>query len=109
MTQFIDGPVAGKSLSLRRSPLFLRVVINSRGAIDALDLLTDTPGRSETIHVYLRRGKPMRGFIDGKGISGPFTLASYALHERQPLDEQARDPEAWKAWATAEQARLRVS
>lgn len=53
MFSFLDGPAKGSSLNLARAPVFLSVVIDSRGGkIDALDQLNDTPHPCEPIYVY---------------------------------------------------------
>lgn len=58
MTRFEDGPAAGVNLSLRRAPMFLRVVQNNQtGEWDALDQLDDTPEKNETIFVYKVHGE----------------------------------------------------
>lgn len=102
MTRFLDGPAAGEVLMLKRAPVFLRVVRNSAGAWDALDIPSDTPSADETIHVYRREGRP--GWIHvnrSKKAGGHFTgtTASYRLIDPQPHDLTLRDRAQWEAWA----------
>lgn len=105
MTKFLDGPAAGKVLDLRRAPLLLRVVIDRRGNVDALDQVDDVPHAGETIHVYRLQGPPQRVHlcIRGKGRSGSGwrEIGEYALNSEQPADEVARDNRRWRAWAEA--------
>jgi hypothetical protein len=102
MIQFIDGPAAGIELTFARTPIFLRVVQDSRGSWDVLDQLDDVPKPDETIHVYLIAGKPLRGFWDGtkggKRTGGIFVFGEYRHFADQPDDATARDTDRWKAW-----------
>ena len=66
MTRFLDGPAAGKTLSLSYSPYYLRVVIDPNGAVDALDAPDDMPRAGEVVHLYRRQGNVTSGFIDGR-------------------------------------------
>ena len=86
MIQFLDGPAKGTSLCLNRAPMFLRVVIDPRGQVEALDQLDDTPEADEKIHVY----RCTRGEGGGcrRGV-----MAQYRLYEAQPSGEEARDNE----------------
>lgn len=52
MTTFTDGPAKGKTLLLTRTPLYLRVVQNAAGDIDALNLVEDKPKRDEVCIAY---------------------------------------------------------
>ena len=103
MTEFLDGPAVGVTLSLQRAPALMRVVQNSTGEWDALDLLEDTPALDETVMVYQRVGNPARGFIcgsfSGRRGSERFTIARYKLHPMQPPREVVRNNAAWQAWA----------
>lgn len=49
MIEFLDGPAGNKTLELRRAPVYLRVVIDADGNIDALDQLDDRPKEDERI------------------------------------------------------------
>jgi hypothetical protein len=107
LVKFLDGPAGGKALMLRRTPIYLRVV-QSRGEFDALDQLTDTPAKDETITVYKRRDDlPMRKYHilcrrrrNGGTPSGWYFEASYSVLADQPEDSEVRSNEAWQAWAT---------
>jgi hypothetical protein len=100
VVHFVDGPAAGKGLSLARTPLFLRVVIDHAGKVDALDQLDDEPQPTERIYVY--RLCDMTSVIycsRGHGCRRE-RVAEYRFHlDAQPTDEEARDREKWQAWA----------
>ena len=105
--RFLDGPAQGTILDLRRAPLYLRVVINDAGVVDALDQTDDTPTATETIHVYPREGQAVTGFLDyrdrhGRRCGRPFATGDYRLHNVQPDDATARDTHAWREWASAQ-------
>jgi hypothetical protein len=102
-TLFFDGPAAGTRLELRRAPLYLRVVINGQGEIDALDQLEDKPEPTEIIHVYRMSANLGGGFCCSRGKGGgcrQFNVNEYKSHTEQPTDDEARDSEKWKAWVT---------
>lgn len=102
MTRFQDGSAHGTVLMLKRAPLFLRVVTDSKGKIDALDQITDTPADNETIEVYRREGQSGACFIDrtenGRRVGEAFTNATYRYLPNQPADDQVRSTEAWQSW-----------
>jgi hypothetical protein len=102
-TFFVDGPAAGKRLDLRRAPLYLRVVIDADGGVDALDLLDDTPDPGEAIYVYRMSANLGSGIActRGKGCR-PFNMSEYKLHGQQPPDDVARDFEKWRGWTAAQ-------
>lgn len=106
MTNLIDGPAHGKRLMLRRCARFLRVVINSKGEIDALDQPTDTPAKDETIYAYEITEKPGHMHIrcggKSKGASGFYPIADYRYIPEQP--SQIIMERAWDTW-TAERAK----
>lgn len=99
MTKFLDGPAAGITLSIRRAPVFLRVVRDHAGRWDALDQLSDTPRYGETVHVYRKASN------DGSVHLRPggwFQMATYRLHPEQPDVGTARSTNRWRAWCEAE-------
>lgn len=104
MTTFTDGPAAGTTLSLRRSPLFLRAVQNYfTKTWDALDLVFDKPKHTERIVAYRRVS------FDGtvhlcmsRGRGGTYGLAKYAVIENQPDEAALRDTAKWQAWCQAQ-------
>lgn len=101
MTRFLDGPAAETTLMLKRAPVFLRVVIDNSGEIDALDQLHDEPKRTETIHVYRLEGKPgMCHVLRRPKGSGFYTTATYRYFTPQPTDAECRTTAAWRAWTT---------
>ena len=105
MITFVDGPAAGVSLSLQRTPMLLRVVTEACGAVDALDQLDDEPRPGESICVYQIVGLPRRGIAcsRGKGCR-PFVVAEYRLCSDQPIGDEARD--GWPEWAEQQAAKL---
>ncbi|HEY1187150.1 MAG TPA: hypothetical protein VGE74_05800 [Gemmata sp.] len=109
MTRFTDGPAAGVVLSLRRAPLFLRVVRDAAGKFDALDQLADEPAVDESLTAYVLAGEPSVMFLDwtekGKRRGGRFVSASYRHVPDQPPDWVMRDQGAWRAWCAGAQQR----
>lgn len=115
MSDFLDGPAAGVSLSLRRSPLLLRVVCTSNGdpKWDALDQLSDTPAAGEDIYVY-RKVKDdgtvhIDGVRNGKRFGQWLSMATYAVVREQPDDATMRDTAQWRAWCEANAETARAS
>ena len=110
MTLFDDGLAKGKGLTLRRSPVFLRVT-EKDGEFDALDQLDDQPAPGETIHVYLRVGEPGFCFVDGTDKQGRRTgyrcaFAHYRLYDPQPIREEAWDTSLWREWCAEQGKRM---
>ncbi len=109
MITFKQGPADGKTLTLQRVPVYLRVVVDESGNIDALDQLDDTPRPGETIHVYKILNHAGTAHIDGrdpktgKRYGRWIQMASYQLASEQPTQEQARETGTWQRWV-AEQA-----
>lgn len=103
MTRFLDGPAQGHMLSLARSPMFLRVVINDRGEVDALDQRDDAVAANETAYVYRLDEEYGVGFActRGKGCKR-IAMAAYSLHVTQPNQDVLRDNQTWQAWAMRE-------
>jgi len=99
VTRFLNGPLGGGALMLRRAPLFLRVTRDAKGKFDALDQLTDTPDPAEAIFVYRRKGKAGSLHIDyTRRRSAWFAIAEYELLPEQPVEEVMRSTEKWRAW-----------
>jgi hypothetical protein len=109
VTRFHDGPAKGQSLSLVRSPLFLRVCHCPAGAWDACDLPDDSPQPGEAVYAYRLVGGPTRGMLDytdaktGRRNGRPFVMAEYAYCPDQPGEATMRDNESWRAWCLARQ------
>ena len=110
MTNFLNGPAAGVSLELARSPLFLRVVLGAGGVWDALDLLSDGPRVSEAVHAYRREGDAGSVHLDytesrtGRRRGRDIAYAEYRVVAVQPADATMRDTAAWRAWCQARAA-----
>ena len=101
MTRFTGGPADGKTLLLKRAPLYLRVVMDVRTReIDALDQLDDTAGSDETISVYRCHGEPIQAHINfGRKGGGWYEGGDYRIVDPQPGDAEVRENAAWRAWA----------
>jgi len=93
IVRFLDGPSKATQLELERTPIYLRVVIDSKGAVDALDQLDDVAQDDERIYVYkaanrvhvCRRGKGQRSGWE----------EWYSMLAMQPADAEVRTMEAW--------------
>lgn len=109
MIQFTDGPAAMVFLSLRRAPLYLRVVRSAAGEFDALDQLDDEPAADETVFVYRLAGKPAAAFVDGtrngRRCGWREVMATYVVVTQQPDDATMRDTAKWREWCVEQQAR----
>ncbi len=99
MVTFVDGPAKGALLTLRRAPVFLRVVIDSGCKVDALDQVDDTPRPDEAVHVYRLAGEVGTSIVcrRGKGCQTSVS-AEYRLNPSQPGTEVARDTGRWQEW-----------
>jgi len=103
MTRFLDGPAQGTTLRLARSPMFLRVVIDAAGNVDALDQLDDDVRTGETAHVYKLFGDIGSVITCSRGRGCRMEqIAEYRLHTKQPGQELLRDNQAWQTWAMGE-------
>jgi hypothetical protein len=102
--RIVDGPAAGKQLTLWRAPLYLRVVIAPNGRVDALDQLADEPRDYERVFVYHGRG--LFNWRRDRTIvcpPGPLTSGEYVW--MPDVDgEQLRETAAWRAWAGSQPA-----
>lgn len=112
MIDFQDGPAKDKILELLRMPmpLFLRVVRDSKGVIDALDQLDDTPAEDEELFAYVKIKDNGTVHIDcrdkkGKRFGRWYNPCTYALHEPQPDQQTMRDSAAWQTWCKDEYAK----
>ncbi len=97
MVTLIDGPAAGSYL-LKRSPLFVRAVVDVEGRGDVLDQLGDTPAADEALSVYRLEGE--MGLIHlnmGGGRGGFYARASYR-HLPDVDGESVRETDAWREW-----------
>lgn len=114
MMHFHGGPAHEASLGLSRAPLFLRVVIDQAGKVDALDQLEDRPRAGEMVYVYRRTGDVTHVHLQMAGPGGRGRrcrwelFAQYQIHEHQPSEATLRDQHRWQEWAQTEAARLQV-
>lgn len=106
MTKFQDGPAKGKTLMLKRSPIFLRVV-TVRDSVDALDQPDDRPRKGEVCFAYILTGKPGSCHIKAaKGRSGFYPIAEYRLAPSQPNQRVMHDDGLWSVWCEANRAHV---
>lgn len=97
MTTFTNGPAKGQTLLLRRSPVYLRVVFDSRN-FDALDQPDDEPRRNERVYIYELQETKGHVFLDGPKCRGCFAIASYSMVLNPPNEATMRDTDAWAQW-----------
>lgn len=103
MTRFLGGPAEGKVLTLKNAPRWLRVVVDGKGEVDALDAPHDAPRADETVHLYVRQGEALgrfhmsfRGERGGRrGVSGVSAIYRY-LDAAQPSREEVATGDAWE-------------
>ena len=99
MTTFLDGPAEGQNLMLKRSPVFLRVVVGQDGVWDALDQLGDSPRPGETIIAYRIDGEPGTCHLNfGGGKGSWYSVAQYKYVQNQPSEAVMRSHSDWRAW-----------
>jgi hypothetical protein len=100
----------GKTLLLKRTPLFLRVVIGADGSVDALDQPDDEPRPDERLYAYRFSADKGGAFVDGRDdrgrrIGGAYRITEYSPVEPQPGDDEMRTRARWVAWCEATHAR----
>lgn len=101
MIEFLDGPATGAKLNLKRTPVFLRVVMDQERQVDALDLPDDKPRAGERIYAYrIVDGTVITGFLCGLKGKGclQFRSALYKLCDTQPSIGTMVDHDKWVAW-----------
>lgn len=104
MTTFQDGPAHGKTLMLKRSPKFLRVVeAAGKQEFDALDQPEDTPAITENIYAYVLDKNLGSCHINrGRGCGGFYPICEYRFVEKQPPEASMRDGKAWEDWCATQ-------
>lgn len=106
MAAFVDGPAEGLRLSLRRCPMYLRLVLDrSTGGWDALDQPDDAPRESEDVYVYEILPHTWSQVFVRPG--GRYESGSY--RHRDDVDVQGgraslREAEQWRDWASDQPA-----
>ena len=96
MIRLLDGPLAGQTLQLLRSPLYLRVC-SSTNRVRGLAGLRDLPEDFEQVHVY--RLVETNEFGSRAVAPGrTWAWADYRVCEVQPPSEVTRQLELWRAW-----------
>ena len=107
MVKFLDGPAAGVTLCLARTPLYLRVCHRPHDASgeewDALDQPTDTPRPGEVLTAYRRHGPAGTCHVSTRDKVGRRRVAWYATAEysvlaEQPPAEVMADAGRWRDW-----------
>jgi hypothetical protein len=100
--RLLDGPAAGSTLSLQRAPVYLRVVIDPAGKVDALDQLDDMPEDDEVVYVYTKDPAGSSGtlFACGRGGAGGHSQRGHYRHEAEVDGEAFRDNPDWQDWAS---------
>lgn len=106
MTNFEGGPADGKRLMLRRAPVYVRVVIDRSGKVDALNERGDSPRDDETLFVYRHKPgvEPSACHLNcgrNKG-SGFYAVATYVFHQAQPPQFVLRDQALWEEFVYAQ-------
>jgi hypothetical protein len=98
--EFFDGPTKGVRLNLKSAPVYLRVVINKNGVVDALDQKEDTPESDESIYAYrMVDGTNITTFLcGGKNGCCINKSALYKIVKDQPCDEVMRNLGMWIDW-----------
>lgn len=97
MVTFFDGPAKFIRLNLKRTPTYLRVVVNGK-FIDALDMPEDVPSNVEVLYAYkIVERTRTSGFLCGKGCT-TFVSAEYKLCNIQPNDSVLRNNVEWVKW-----------
>jgi hypothetical protein len=103
MVRFLDGPAKGVTLSLARSPRFLRVVIDLAGQVDALDQPEDVVRAGETAYVYELFGDIGSVIYCSRGHGcRREQVAEYRQYAKQPSQELLGDNQAWQTWAMSQ-------
>jgi hypothetical protein len=105
MLQLLDGPCQGTYLC-KRSPVYLRAVIDDKGEKDVLDQIEDTPRDLETIYVYKRDGAAGWIHLNGTKVHGYYAMGSYN-HLPEVDGETLRDNDKWQEWAVAQDSQGR--
>lgn len=108
----LDGPAGTVVLTLRRCPVFLRLVQDeTTRRWDALDQLDDTPGPDERIHVYRRvEGTWSQVFLCGRGPKAPSGRHEFADYRHVAIDgERFRDTGPWREWVQSDEATALLS
>ncbi len=103
MVKFIDGPLDGVSLCLRRAPLFIRATVGNGCVFDALDQHSDEPGDDEQLYAYRRIGDAGSVHVNGgrRSVNGWYALATYRIVPEQPSDITMRNAKEWQRWTIA--------
>jgi hypothetical protein len=106
MTTFQDGPAKGRTLLLRRSPIFLRVT-QYKNDFDALDSPDDWPGDEEIIYAYRRVLHQGTAHINrGSRGGGWYPICEYAMVKPQPEAMFMRSNTEWAKWCEVAEKKL---
>lgn len=110
--RFYPGPkVKAVYLTLQRAPIFLRLVVDATGTVDALDQPDDSPKPDEKIYTFVRVGDfgtvHVDRTVEGRRVGEWYKSAEYTCHSEQPPDEVMRDTGRWQEWTKAAYEKMR--
>src|ERR1035437_8636798 len=81
--EVLDGPAKGKYFSIRRAPIYLRMVVDRKtGAKAALDQLDDEPTPDELVSVYVQQSFAGYTHVDLNIEKGDFRNYVNAIYQR---------------------------
>lgn len=99
--RLLDGPAEGSYMT-RRSPMFLRAIVNAEGKGDVLNELTDTPANTEKVSVYRLASEPGVVHLHMRGKGTGFYLTGDYRHLPDIDGEQLRDTDKWREWCKSQ-------
>lgn len=108
MIRFLDGPASGVTLTLRRAPIFLRVVTKDGTNWDALDEKGDEWRHGERVYVYILQDRPTAVHMKcaRKADSGFYAAGEYRHLDEEIAPGTLRDNESWTLWCRDHADRL---
>ena len=109
IVKFVDGPLAGRSLRIKRTPLFLRGTRSRDGKkFDALDQIGDMLASFETAFAYeaCKRESVNMFICPGGHVT---EIVDYRLCDPQPPQRALESNLEWREWCVAELAKRKVS
>ena len=102
MIEFKGGPAHDATLSLRRIPILLRVVVDADSVVDALDQLYDQPRPGERVFVYKRVSHSSYHLKSScRSLTGWHWSAVYHFVDMPIEVATVRSTDAWRRWAHA--------
>jgi hypothetical protein len=96
---FIGGVANGCRLNFKRTPVYLRVVVDNKGKVDVLDQEYDIPQKNETLYAYrMIDASFSSAFMCGSTGCDLVINAEYKLLPLQPSQEIMRNKTQWYKW-----------